>query len=178
MLKKIKNKIKLRSLNVSRGDETAYDQPVISWQASEYIQHKKGWLWYMIFAIIFIGGAVLAYLYNSWTFSVALVTFAVVYLIFDRPHPKNIKVILSNIGIKVGNKVYQYNRIKAFWIVYNPPFHKSLNIKVYNEFLEEIEIQLGNEDPNRIYEFLSKKLPELEGKEPGLLDNLSKILKH
>ncbi|MFA4891629.1 MAG: hypothetical protein WC604_04785 [Candidatus Gracilibacteria bacterium] len=165
-----------KRLSSYRG-ETAYDKGIITWTSPEYLKHRKGWVWYVIFLAIFLGGTYLAYIYDAWTFAVALAVFAIVYLILDKSHPRKIKIVLSDIGIKVGNKVYQYNRIKAFWIVYNPPFHQTLNIKVYNEFVEEIAIQLGGQDPNEVYTVLSKRLPELEGKEPGLLENLSKILK-
>jgi hypothetical protein len=194
MVKKIKNKrsfrkakkaeknlqkaLKKESKRLSKTpQETAYDVGKLTWKAPEFVKIKRGWLWYAIFVTIFIGGGISAYLLDSWSFGLALIAFGAVYLVADRPHPKNVKIILSDLGVKVGNKVYQYNRIKAFWIVYNPPFNQVLNIKVYNELLEEIEIQLGKQDPTEIYEFLSRRLPELEGKEPGFVDNLSKLLR-
>ncbi len=194
MIKKIKNKRNLRKAKKAEKtlqkalkreskrlsetpQETVYDRGKLTWSAPAFVKIKRGWLWYAIFMFIFFAGGLAAYLLDSWSFGLALVAFGAVYLIADRPHPKNVKVILSDLGIKVGNKIYQYNRIKAFWIVYNPPFHQSLNIKVYNELLEEIEIQLGKQDPTEVYEFLSQRLPELEGKEPGFVDNLSKLLR-
>jgi hypothetical protein len=98
-------------------------------------------------------------------------------MIFDRRKPKNVKVILSEVGIKVGSRIYQYGRIRTFWIIYNPPFAKTLNIRVHNEFLVDIEIQLGDQDPTVIYEFLSRKLPELEGKTESLLRHFERLFK-
>ena len=80
-------------------------------------------------------------------------------------------------GIKVGNKIYQYGRIRAFWINYNPPFTKTLNIRVHGEFLVDIDIQLGNQNPVEIYDFLSTRLPEMQGKSEGFLKTLERLFK-
>jgi len=176
--KKLQKALKHESKRLSKTpQETAYDRGKLTWNAPAFVKVRKGWVWYAIFIGVFAAGGVSAYLLDSWSFALALVVFAVTYLVADRPHPKNVRVVLSDLGIKVGKKVYQYNRIKAFWIVYNPPFHQALNLKVYNELLEEVEIQLGKQDPTEVYEFLAQKLPELEGRGPGFVDNLSKLLR-
>lgn len=193
MLKKIKHRLKLakthraekklhkalkkEAKSLATRTDTAYDRAVISWTAPEYVKFKKGILWYLIFATIFLGGAVVAYIYSSWTFSLVLLAFCASYLVFDQKKPKNVRVILSDVGIKVGDRVYQYGRIRTFWVIYNPPFAKSLNIRVHNEFLVDIEIQLGDQDPGEICEFLSRKLPELEGKTESVLKHFERLFK-
>jgi hypothetical protein len=175
--KRLHKALKREALTLANRIDTAYDKAVISWTAPEYVKFKKGWIWYTIFTVLFLGGAAIAYLFSSWTFSLVLVAFFVVYMIFDRRKPKNVKVILSEVGIKVGSRIYQYGRIRTFWIIYNPPFAKTLNIRVHNEFLVDIEIQLGDQDPTVIYEFLSRKLPELEGKTESLLRHFERLFK-
>jgi hypothetical protein len=175
--KRLHKALKREALTLANRIDTAYDKAVISWTAPEYVKFKKGWIWYTIFTVLFLGGAAIAYLFSSWTFSLVLVAFFVVYMIFDQRKPKNVKVILSEVGIKVGSRIYQYGRIRTFWIIYNPPFAKTLNIRVHNEFLVDIEIQLGDQDPTVIYEFLSRKLPELEGKTESLLRHFERLFK-
>lgn len=175
--KRLHKALKREAKTLANRTDTAYDKAIISWIAPEYIKLKKGWIWYTIFTVLFLGGAILAYLYSSWTFSLVLVAFFAAYLIFNRKKPKNVKVILSEVGIKVGGRIYQYGRIRTFWIIYNPPFAKVLNIRVHNEFLVDIEIQLGDQDPGVIYEFLSRKLPELEGKTESLLRHFERLFK-
>ncbi len=194
MMKKIKQNLKIRKVKktekalrkalkkeaisiAKEGKKTAYDNGVITWKAPEYTSHRKGWLWYSIFVLIFAASSYLAFIYGSWSFALALAVFAVVYLFSDKKKPKKVSIKLSEIGVKVGSRVYQYSRIRAFWVVYNPPFQKTLHLEVYNELVSEVEIPLPEEDPTEIYQFLAKRIPELEGKEPGLLDNLSKLLK-
>jgi len=175
--KRLHKALKKEAKTLANKTDTAYDKAVISWEAQDYVKLQKGVIWYTIFAVIILGGAGLAYFYISWTFSLALIVFGLTYLVFDRQHPKRVKVTLSEMGIKAGNKIYQYNRIQAFWIAYNPPFVKSLIIRVYNEYLIDIEIQLGNQDPGEVHNFLSTKLPELEGKEEGFFAHFTRLLK-
>lgn len=175
--KKLHKALKKEAASLANRVDTAYDKAVISWMAPEYVKFKKGALWYLIFATIFLGGAVLAYIYSSWTFSLVLLVFCASYLLFDRKGPRNVKVILSEVGVKVGNRIYQYGRIRAFWIIYNPPFAKTLSVRVHNEFLVDIEIQLGDQDPSEICEFLSRKLPELEGKSESVSRHFERLFK-
>lgn len=193
MLKKISKKLKIRKIKkaekklqkalkkeaktLGKKQNTAFDKAVISWKAPEYIKLHKGIVWYSIFILLFAVGAYFAYSYSAWTFALALVAFAVTYLLFDKKMPKNVKVTLSDVGIKVGGKIYQYNRIRAFWVAYNPPFVKTLNIRVHNEYLVDIEIQLGDQDPSEVYECLSVRIPELEGKVDSFFTHLARLFK-
>jgi hypothetical protein len=116
-------------------------------------------------------------LLGSWTFALVLAVIPLTYVAFDHKKPKKIKVILSEFGIKVGKKIYQYGRIEAFWIHYTPPMIKTLNLRVYGEYFMDVEIQLHNQDPMQVHNFLSRKLPELEGKNESFITVLAKVLK-
>jgi len=175
--KKLQKALKKESKRLEKNKDTAYDIPVISWNAPDHAKIKKGIVWYSIFGTVFGLGAVGAYLLSGWSFAMVLAVFAIVYLTFDRKNPKKVKVILSEVGVKVGNKVYQYGRIQAFWLNYNPPFVKALNIRVHKDYMLDVEIQLHNQDPALVQQFLSTKVPELEGKTDGFLTTLIRLLK-
>jgi len=174
--KKLQKALKQEARALSKKTNTEYDKSVISWKAPEYIKYKKGWVWYTVFAVVMLASIYGAYVY-SLTFAMALTGFAIAYLIFDFRHPKEVKVSLSELGIKVGNNIYQFNRIRAFWILYSPPIVNTLNIRVHNEFIGDIEIQLDGVNPVEVYNFLSTRIPEMEGKEEGFLKGLTRLLK-
>jgi len=175
--KKLLKALKKEAKTLANQPDTAYDKEIISWTAPEYIRYRKSWVWYLLFTAVIWVSSILAYFYISWSFAMALLAFELAYLITELKHPKIVKTIISEMGIKVGNKIYQYGRIRAFWINYNPPYTKSLNIRVYNEFLVDIEIQLGNQNPVEIYNFLSTRLPELQGKSEGFIKTLERLFK-
>ncbi len=175
--KKLQKALKTEAKVLSKQTDTAYDKSVLSWKAPEYIKYKKGKIWYAIFAIVMTVSIFSAYMYGSLTFAIALAGFTIAYLLFDLRRPKTVKVSISELGIKVGKNIYQFNRIRAFWILYNPPLVSVLYIRVHNEFMVDIEIQLNGMDPVDVYKFLSTRLPELEGKGEGFLKGITRLLK-
>lgn len=156
---------------------SAFDNAVLSWVAPEAIRHERGRTWKIVMAALAIGLAVGGIVYDAWTFSVAIVAFVLVYYLVNLENPKDVEVKISDVGIKVGSRKYQYGLIKAFWIVYDPPHVKTLNIRVRNDISCDITIQLDGQSPGPVREFLLEKIPELEGQDEKLSDVLLRILK-
>jgi len=190
MIHKIKNKIKehraRRALKKAQKrearqrvheDPSAFDHAVISWTAPEYISHEKGLLW-KVCAVTFLAVfAAFGFMENAWTFSAAIIVFGITYFIVHLEHPKRVEVKISPTGIKFGNRKYSYGQIKAFWIIYNPPHIKTLNIRVHGEILTDIAIQLDGQNPAVVREYLLSKIPEMEGKNESLSDAIFRLLK-
>lgn len=79
--KKLQKALKQEARALSKKTNTEYDKSVISWKAPEYIKYKKGWVWYTVFAVVMLASIYGAYVY-SLTFAMALMGFAIAYLIF------------------------------------------------------------------------------------------------
>jgi len=180
MIKRIKEKLKLyharRKERLAAENISAYDDAVISWITPEYIRHEKGTVWKIAMPIIVIVSAAISYYYGNWTFALAIVIFALIYFLIHLEHPKHMEVKISELGIKVGTRVFPYGRIKSFWIIYEPPYVETFNFYVKGS-LVEMTIYLNNEDPSKIRDFLINKIPELEGKTESLTDVLLRLFK-
>ncbi len=176
MIKKIKNKIKERK-EAEKNNPSAYDHHILSWHAPEHLHYNRGIVWKII-AVLFVAAAIiLGYVYDDWTFSVAVMAFALVYYLFHREKPQIVNVKISDIGIKVGHRRYPFSKIKAFWIHYEPPYTNSLMIRVSNDLAVDIEIQLYDQNPSEVRELLLEKIPELEGEKESVLNLFSKLFK-
>ncbi|NQV78251.1 MAG: hypothetical protein HQ490_07855, partial [Lutibacter sp.] len=149
-----------------------YDHEKIAWRAPEYLQYKRGLTWKIIAAILIIAITGLGYMYVSWTFSLAILVFAIVYSLLDRKDPQIIDVIISDLGVKVGNKKYPFSKIQGFWTIYNPPYIATLNLRIKGHAITDVEIQLLGQDPSRVRDLLITKVPEYEGKDETLIDIL------
>ena len=82
MFAKIKNKIKEHRLLI-HNTPSEYDKSVISWIAPEMIRHDRGTVWKIVVSLIsatIIAGGIV---YNSWTFSLAVAAFIVVYYLVN-----------------------------------------------------------------------------------------------
>lgn len=155
-----------------------YDEAIFEWTAPEYVQHSKGKVWYIVEAIIvalFILGTIIT---ANYTMALAIVTFVAVYHYLHEKHPpKEIKIVISRMGIKVDDMVFPYTHIQAFWLMYHPPYMKTLNLRVSKRFYSDVVIQLNDEDPVEIRQFLCGQIPEWEGKTERFSDTVVRLLK-
>lgn len=166
-----------RQLDLIRNAHSAFDEALIAWIAPETIRHERGPVWKIVMSIVvlaLIGGGIY---YGAWTFSLAIGAFVSAYYLIHLEHPKAIEIKISDIGIKIGYRKYTYSQIKAFWLIYDPPFVQTLNIRITGQYISDITIQLGDQSPATIREFLVTKIPELEGQSEKLSDILLRLFK-
>ncbi|MEK7547661.1 MAG: hypothetical protein AAB540_02095, partial [Patescibacteria group bacterium] len=164
-------------LHMIHNAPSEYDKAVISWIAPEMIRHDRGIVWKilvsLISATIIAGGIV----YNSWTFSLAVAAFIVVYYLMNLEHPKDVEIKLSEIGIKVGTRKYPFSRIRFFWIIYEHPYVKTLNLRIVGELVADITIQLNHQNSSEVRNFLIEHIPELEGQSEKITDIFLRLFK-
>lgn len=158
-------------------EEHAYGNGVISWSAMEYIKIQKGMIWFISAGIIVFLLIVYSFKQGSWTFAGAVLAAIFAYLAHMRQNPKKINITLTDMGIKIGKQKIPYSHMKAFWIVYHPPFIQTLNIRTTEAFLPDITIQLEDQNPVEIRKHLIKQIPEWEGKHENFMDSLARFLK-
>ncbi|MBU1446455.1 hypothetical protein KKD70_04285 [Patescibacteria group bacterium] len=155
----------------------AFNKSIISWEAPEYIQHEKSWKWFFGAGLVVLLLCIYAIFSGNWTLALALVVFAAIYSWQHFETPKHVQVIVSRVGIKIGGKEYTYQHIKSFWIIYRPPHVKTLNLKSNSRYLPDIAIQLGDQSPVELREYLCSQLVEAEGKEESFVDGLIRTFK-
>lgn len=172
-----KKEARQQLINGIKNAPSVFDNAIIAWEAPEYVVHDRGLAWKIIMPLIVALTAGLSLYYNAWSFALAIVVFAAVYAMVHLEHPRNIQIKISEIGIKVGFRKYAYSRIKAFWIIYEPPYVRTLNIRVEGDFIGEVTIQLADQDPSVIREYLISKIPELEGKTESVSDIFVRLFK-
>ncbi len=180
MFTKIKAKYhqhRKRQRDLIRNSPSAFDKALISWIAPETIIHQRGPIWKTLMSILVIGVVAWGIYDGSWSVSLVVGTFAIVHYIIHLEHPKATEIKISDIGIKVGTRKYSYSQIKFFWLIYEPPYVQTLNIRVEGNVLDDITIQLWNQSPAVIREFLMGKIPELEGQSEKLSDIFLRLFK-
>jgi hypothetical protein len=156
----------------------AYDQAVLSWEAPEFIQHEKSWLWFIFAGIVLVGFCAYAIYTDNWTLLIALIVLALLYMWQHfSTKPKMCEIVISRIGIKAGNKEYPYHEIKAFWILYNPPTIKQLHLRFNTGLKPDVILQLGEQEPGELREYLCSQIREVEGMQESMTDHLIRIFK-
>jgi len=156
----------------------AYDQAVLTWEAPEFVQHEKGWLWFLLAGIGLIGFCIYSVYTDNWTLFIALAVIALLYMWQHfSTKPKITRIIVSRIGIKAGDNEYPYHNIKAFWLLYNPPHIKQLHLRFNTGLKPDVILQLKEQEPGELREYLCSQIREIEGMQESLTDNLIRIFK-
>ncbi|PIZ75638.1 hypothetical protein COY05_03580 [Candidatus Peregrinibacteria bacterium CG_4_10_14_0_2_um_filter_38_24] len=172
--RKIKN---AQRREMERNSESSFDSAVLSWTAPEFVKYKRGITWRIVVATVMISLILFGYFYNAWTFSLAVIVFAIVYGVVNRKEPKDVQVVLSEIGIKVGYRKYPYGLIKDFCIVYEPPYTSELHLRVSNDLAHEVVIQLWSQNPAEARNYLLRHLTEKRDHKEALSNALLKLFK-
>jgi hypothetical protein len=152
-------------------------QTVISWIAPEYVSHRKGIRWYVTASVVVVLTLIYSAFTYNWSMGLAVIVFTAVYQYTHMYHPpKNIKIDLTELGIRVENAFFPYSQIQAFWLYYKPGL-KTLNLRVAKNFWADVIIQLGEQDPVTVRSYLVGQVPEWEGKDERLGELILRLLK-
>ncbi|QQR84108.1 hypothetical protein IPJ72_02855 [Candidatus Peregrinibacteria bacterium] len=157
--------------------QSSHNRTLLEWHTPEFINHPKSKQWFLtagVLMILVIGYAIYS---NAATTAIVFILLAGVYALTHNQSPKIISVQITELGIKVADRLYAYNMINSFWIVYNPPFVQTLNLKLGNKTSTHLVIQLNEQNPVELRKLLSAEIPEVEGQDERLIDLFIRLLR-
>lgn len=150
---------------------------IFQWTAPEYIQHERGPKWFLIAGVILAIVILVSLLTRNWTLAIAIVVLAAVYEFTRRQHPpKEIDIRITDLGIHAGHMFFPYSNIRAFWLFYENGI-KTLHLSIHRRLFSDVIIQLADQDPAVIREYLVGQIPEWEGKHERVTDVILRLLK-
>ncbi len=150
----------------------------ITWSFLEFEKHKREKGWYIWFGIVVISLLIYAFWTFNLLFAFIIITASLTILVRHSREPKSLTIIISDDGVKIGNKMYAYKVIKNFWLIYNPKETQMLYISFKNITNPTIGVPLEKQNPILIREFLLRYIEEDLTKENELTrDALSRIFK-
>ncbi len=160
------------------GNQAVADrQPsLISWQASEYIQHHHSPLWYVGLFVIAAGlAATMGLVLREWLSAAVIVLMAVALLVYSHRHPRVLDYSISNAGINISDKFFPYSQFHAFAVV---PSQNLLTIELdpVKRFMPRISMFLDKAEANKVDGVLQQHLPR-EDRKADFIDRLSHALK-
>lgn len=136
------------------------NQNSISWEAWEFKHYHKNLGWYVtVISVSIVVVSFFAFVQNDIFAAVSLGIIALLILAFSKQKPQKVMVELTEKGVHFGNLFYPYKQLKYFWVVSNNN-HKTLNFHTSAYINNILIIQLDDQDPEAVTEFLLKLLPE------------------
>jgi len=130
------------------------------WEMPAFLKHERGKSWYFAFAVL----SVLLIAYAVWTanFLFAFIIFlsAIILLLVGSQEPRHVLVQVGNNGIVIDGKLYLYQEISSFGIVYQPPMAKVLYVEPKSTLSQRMRIDLMDQDPVELRSHLRQYLEE------------------
>lgn len=176
---------------ISKDDQRDYGELFFSWTFPEFERHERDRGWYIkaaaatFFLLLFaLLNPQLIFRYPfvilgapNFTFFFLIIVISLIVLLFHRSD-NEIEFKISEDGILVNEKFYDYKNIKNFYIIYEPPEVKTLYFEPKAFFSPRIPIALEDQNPVEIRELLLQYLEEdIDRDNEPLSEQFSRLFK-
>ncbi len=159
-------------------DTVAKSQDVFVWETSswEHVERGPKWyLWMSLVALLFAGYAIYT---ENYMFAFIIILVGLILVFAGNERPRKVLVQIGNNGVVYDNKLYMFNDINDFGIVYHPPHTRLLYIEPQSSIAARLRISLEDEDPVAIRSHLRKYVEEdLDLQEEHFSDIFGRLLK-
>lgn len=148
----------------------------LEWQAQEYEFHKKSPEWFWALGVIALSLVLAAVILDNFLLAVLVALGGFSLALYGARKPRIVAFKIDPRGITAGDKLYDYESIKKFWINYDPPRRKEMFIESKKTFSPLITIELGDADPETVRNYLLRYIKEEKIEEP-FITTLARILR-
>jgi hypothetical protein len=155
----------------------AQTQPLVAWRFSEFNKRQRPTKWWLAAGITWLALVVWALLVlQSFLFLLILLFGAIIFITQERREPDVLECRITLDGVEVDDRLYPYDQIVQFYIVYRPGEVAAL-------FLDRaglrptVAIPLNDQDPAEVREALAARVKEdVDVTQEPLLDQLARKL--
>jgi len=152
--------------------------PQMAWEVDEYPQHQRSRTWYLVTGIFGVVMIIYAIATANFLFAVIILMTGVITLLATFMPPDRVPVVITNTGVVVSDMYYDFEAIKDFAIVYDPPEIKYLYLEFDSPWHPLVSVPLEDEDPNEVRELLLPYLIEnIHRTDERLTDALRRVYK-
>lgn len=140
------------------------DDQVITWTASEYVEHEKNGGWYLMLTLASIGLAAIIFLITRDKISAGVVIFGAIALgVYGARPPRQLTYQLNNSGLTIGQKSFNYDDFRSFAVVPEGAF-SSIVLVHHKRFAPLTTIYCAPDNEDQVIDMLAKRLPVEEHK--------------
>jgi len=127
---------------------------LVNWEVDEYAQHQRSKMWYILAGVIGIGLIIYSVVTSNFLFAVIILMSAVIMILSEFSKPEKIPVVITTNGVVIGDVYYDYQSIRDFSVVYDPPDVKLLYLDFFAMSHPMLSVSLEDIDPNIVRESL------------------------
>lgn len=131
----------------------------VEWTASEYIEHNRGFAWYVALIVTTVALTALIYWVTKDYFAAAVaVATGIVVAVFALHTPREITYVLGRDGLQVGEKLYPFAHFKSFAVIREGGL-SSVNLIPVKRFMPIITAYFEPDKEIQIVQSLGQYLP-------------------
>jgi len=145
--------------NVSK-EEVIIGDVLHEWSMPEYEKHHRNRAWFAIMSVLGAGFVFYAILTSSFIFALIVMLFGIVLFLQSHQDPIIIPFQITDLGIIINNRFYNYDELEEFYIIYHPPQVKTLFFETKKYSQTRLRIPLMDMDPNEIRATLREYIEE------------------
>jgi hypothetical protein len=159
-------------------DELSKAQDLFVWESPDREAYPRSRRWYYIMAGIAIALLVYAVLTANYLFAFIIILTAIILVLAGNEEPRNVLVQVGPNGVVYDGKLYAFDEISQFAILYQPPDIKILYIQPRNIINSRMRIELDEQDPISLRNHLKQYVQEdLDLQSEHLSDIFGRLLK-
>lgn len=145
------------------------------WQASEYVHHQKGPLWYVGLIVLLAGLTAVAVITREWLAIAVFVCMFLAVAVYGSRQPRTLNYSISQDGLEIEGKTYPFSNFSSFAVVQDVAWH-SIDLEPTQRFMPRLTILLDDSHVDEIVSRLSSQLPRFDRK-PDLIERAARYLR-
>ncbi len=154
------------------------NQDRFAWEAPSRIKYSRGSRWYLFMSL----AAVFLVAYAVWTanflFAFIILLIAIILVLAGNEDPSAVLAQVGDNGIVWNGRLYLFQDIDNFAVVYRPPVSKILYLELKNPLKPRLNIPLEDQNPIELRAHLQQYIKEdLDLQSEHLSDILARLLK-
>lgn len=88
----------------------------INWSFLEYEEKERNPDWFWALGVIVIASSITAIIFKNYFFAILLIISGILLAFFAIKKPEVVSYELNEKGLKIKDRIYLYEKIKAFWV--------------------------------------------------------------
>ncbi len=166
-----KNMLYYPHMPIQYANDDQLGEILFTWDTREYQQHDRGPRWYIVMislGILLIGYGIFS---NNFLFSLIIILASIILYMQSRQEPHDIPLYITDLGVGVASRFYQYGELGEFYLIYEPGVAKTLYIETKSLLRPKLRLPLEDQNPLEIRDALLEVLDEnLEKEEEPMAD--------
>ena len=118
--------------------------------------------WYVAAGIVTISLIFFGIYMQIYALSIVIVLLAGVYVLLENNGPDEVIIQISDIGINIGNQMFDYGQIESFSFIFDSNVARQLKIRLKSSSIKSMEVDLSTFSSNiaDLRAFLLNYIPE------------------